>query len=137
MEQARRVLFTGPAGSGKTFLAREAARRAAARGQSVRLLCFNALLGDSLKAGTADLPQVQASTLHASMLRLTSLEPPASPSDGWWSGMLVDAALGALLDDPGQAADILIVDEAQDLCRHPYLDVMDLMVEGGLPGGLG
>jgi hypothetical protein len=136
MDQARRVLFTGPAGSGKTFLALEAARRAAARDQSVRMLCFNALLGDWLKAGTAHRPQVQAGTLHAAMLGLAGIEPPASPGDGWWSGALVDAALEKLLDDPKHAADLLIVDEAQDLCREPYLDIIDLMVQGGLTAGL-
>ena len=39
LEEADRVLFSGGAGTGKSFLAVEAARRSAAQGESVALLC--------------------------------------------------------------------------------------------------
>ncbi|MBK7063412.1 MAG: ATP-binding protein [Rubrivivax sp.] len=49
LEDNRRVLFKGPAGTGKTFLAIEAARRAVRAGRTVALLCFNSLLASWLK----------------------------------------------------------------------------------------
>ena len=48
MEDNPRVLFTGPAGTGKTLLALETARRAVNIGKSVLLFCFNRLLGQWL-----------------------------------------------------------------------------------------
>src|SRR4029077_7131665 len=41
MEDNERVMFTGPAGTGKTVLALEAARRASNSGMKVLWLCFN------------------------------------------------------------------------------------------------
>ena len=49
LEGNRCVLITGPAGSGKTFLALEAARREAAAGRAGWLLCFNRHLGAYLR----------------------------------------------------------------------------------------
>jgi len=55
MEFNPRVVFDGPAGTGKTLLAIEAARRAAAAGRRVLLLCFNIPLRLWLADQTADL----------------------------------------------------------------------------------
>ncbi|MFI7640595.1 ATP-binding domain-containing protein [Nonomuraea sp. NPDC049400] len=129
-----RVLFTGAAGTGKTFLALEAARRASLKGQSVRLLCFNRLLGGLLAAQLKELPESRAGTLHKAMLSLAEVEPPEMASPTWWRNELPDLALEALLDTDHQV-DVLIIDEAQDLCTPEYLDVMDLMLKGGLAAG--
>jgi hypothetical protein len=60
-----RIVFDGPAGTGKTLLAMEAARRAVNRGRKVLLLCFNRPLGRWLQEELADLhPGVRARTLH-------------------------------------------------------------------------
>ncbi len=50
-----RLVFDGPAGTGKTLLAIEAARRAAAGGRRVLLLCFNRPLGKWLAEETVGL----------------------------------------------------------------------------------
>ena len=135
MELEPRALFTGPAGTGKTSLAIEAAQRAASRGQSVLFVCFNRLLGKHLESQFARVPEVTASTLHAHMLSLSALAVPASPTSTWWSNELPDAALAATMEG-GQEYDVLIVDEAQDLvAEDPYLDLLDMSLKCGLAGG--
>ena len=130
------VLFTGPAGSGKTFLAMEAARRKLAEGHRGRLICFNRFLAKRL---TKDMPQVAeltVGTLHRQMLEIAKLRAPEDASDAFWSDELPQLALEALLDTPDDAQmDFLVIDEVQDLMTEPYLDVLDLMVKGGLKSG--
>jgi phosphate starvation-inducible protein PhoH len=60
----RGVLFTGPAGTGKTFLAAESAQREVAQGRAGRLLCFNRLLGHSLGEKLSDIVGLRVGTLH-------------------------------------------------------------------------
>lgn len=134
MEANGRVMFTGPAGSGKTFLALEACRRAAAAGGSGWLVCFNRALGAHLRERGAGAPGVEAGSLHAVMLGIAELQPPAGAGADFWQHELVDAALERLLEQD-LARDYLIVDEVQDLAQPAYLDVLDLMVKGGLAGG--
>ena len=70
MARYERVVFEGPAGTGKTLLALEAARREAASGYRVGVICFNRLLGRWLHEQAAQLSgDVTASTLHQLMLR--------------------------------------------------------------------
>lgn len=64
MQQNRAVLFTGPAGSGKTWLAMEAARREIELGHNGWLLCFNRLLGQRLKQDIAGIAGLQVGTFH-------------------------------------------------------------------------
>lgn len=133
----RSVLFSGPAGSGKTFLAMEAARRELAAGKRGRLLCFNRFLGNRLKADMSAEEGLIVGTLHQELLRLAGLDrAPSAASPEFWNTELPDRALEALVaDDAEEAKDFLIVDEIQDVATGPYLDVLDLMVKGGLKEG--
>lgn len=133
----RSVLFSGPAGSGKTFLALESARRELAMGKLGRLLCFNRLLGKRLVADMADANGLTVSTFHKELLRLAGLDrAPRNPAPEFWTKELPDRAMEALIEgSPRIANDFLIVDEFQDIAMNPYLDVLDLMVDGGLKHG--
>lgn len=136
MAENRSVLFTGPAGSGKTFLAKEAARRELAAGRRGRLLCFNRFLGQQLKADMPDDPALTLGTIHSQMLGLVDSRGQVEPEADFWTHRLPADALEVLLDAGDEAqGDFLIIDEIQDLLHEPYLDVLDLMVKGGLRAG--
>lgn len=133
----RAVLFSGPAGSGKTILAQESARREVLTGKRGRLLCFNRFLGKRLASDMADLDGLTVGTFHQELLHRAGLHraPEHAPPD-FWSEELPERAMEALLAD-GEAltGDFLIIDEAQDIATEAYLDVLDLMVAGGLKEG--
>jgi nuclease-like protein/UvrD-like helicase family protein/AAA domain-containing protein len=133
----RAVLFTGPAGSGKTFLAMESARREIAAGKQGRLLCFNRFLGKRLASDMAGLDGLTVGTFHQELLQLAGLDRiPEHASAEFWNQDLPERAMEALIDG-GSAlvSDFLIVDEVQDIATEPYLDVLDLMVTSGLKEG--
>jgi Nuclease-related domain/UvrD-like helicase C-terminal domain/PhoH-like protein len=136
MQDNKAVLFTGPAGSGKTLLAIEAAQRETHRGRRGTLLCFNRLLGEHLRSQLPGVEGLTVGTLHQHMLRITNLTPPVTAGDDFWSHELPERALATLLDRPKDyLQDFLIVDEMQDIARGPLLDVIDMLVDGGLHGG--
>jgi hypothetical protein len=136
MQDNQSVLFTGPAGSGKTLLAMEAARREVAQGRTGRLLCFNRLLGHQITADMSHLPGLTVGTLHQELLRLAGVRAPEPASPEFWAQALPDLAIQALLEDnEDPAGDFLIIDEVQDVAREPFLDVLDLLVKGGLKHG--
>jgi hypothetical protein len=133
-----RVLFTGPAGTGKTVLALETARRAASTGKSVLFVCFNRLLGRWL----SDHPivrsgQIAAGTLHQYMAGIAGITVPEGADESFWKAELPEAAMSKLLDEHRDAArfDMVVADEVQDLLHPPYLDVLDLVLKGELSGG--
>lgn len=145
LEDNRRVVFKGPAGTGKTFLAMEAARRAIRQGRSVALLCFNSLLAAWLKRETETIAQeakaralaFQVGSLSGIMRGVAKVDIPAKADSEFWEVELPMRAVDALLDDTSDASsfDLLLVDEAQDLLSDPFLDVMELLLSGGLGSG--
>ena len=133
-----RIVFDGPAGTGKTLLAIEAARRAAAAGRTVLLLCFNRPLGRWLQDETRDLEGVVTRTLHEHMRILAGVRPtPAQAcSQEFWQEELPALATAALVEAPALVFDEVVLDEAQDMMRRAYLDFLDLSVRGGLAKGV-
>ena len=140
-----RCLIQGPAGTGKTLLALEEAKKSAARGEKVALFCFNANLADWLNSYFADMPNAvrpqYVGTLHKYMTQVAREAGvlPAYPHDPdkvqqYYQTDLPEAAAIALLDG-GELYDKIVVDEAQDLIRDTYLDVMSSCLEKGLSRG--
>jgi hypothetical protein len=131
-----RVLVEGPAGTGKTYIASEAARRHAGAGERVLVVMFNRLLEGHLRSGLADVDGVTAIRLHAEMERVGGVTSPANGSTDWYNTELPLAALEKATEsgfDPPY--DYLIVDEAQDIASDLNLDFLDAMLVGGLSNG--
>ena len=136
MELNPRVVFSGPAGTGKTVLALESARRAALSGRRVLLLCFNQLLGRWLESQTRTLhPYVRLCTLHSFMLATSEAPVPPNAGREFWEETVPLLALEKLIDLDAPGYDELIIDEAQDLLRENYLDLLDASLMGGLSSG--
>lgn len=145
LEDNRRVVFKGPAGTGKTFLAIEAARRGVRDGHSVALLCFNKLLAAWLRRETESIAQeakarsllFHVGSLSGLMRSVAKIDVPTTPDSDFWEVELPTRAVDALLADGRNTPsfDLLLVDEAQDLLSDAYLDVMELLLSGGLGSG--
>jgi len=129
-----RVLVDGLAGTGKTVLAIETARRAVAAGRRTLVVCYNRFLAAYLQRELTDHPLLTVDRLDQYLLDVVGLPEPAEASSDFWDRELPDMALNALLHrDP--VFDELIMDEAQDLLRQPYLDVLEVVLKGGLKEG--
>ena len=146
LEANPRCLFEGAAGTGKTLLALEYARRASDNGSKVALLCFNRLLGEWLQQQTKG-TEVTAGTWHGIVRRLILESSTANDFQEDERTALKRGDSRALfaetypfyaelaLEELGTAFDVLVMDEAQDLCSQHILDVLNLAMPGGLAGG--
>lgn len=131
-----RVLFQGPAGTGKTMLAIEAARRAHLENRKVLLLCFNNLLGTWLKKEMAPLTNVKVATLHGFLTETAGIESiPENANTEYWEELTLKA-FEKLVEANDLLFDELIIDEAQDILLRPiYLDILDAVLSKGLANG--
>ena len=157
VEENPRCAINGAAGTGKTVLAMELAKRRCEAGETVALLCSNPNLSHRFErwakelsadnsgeivAGTpATLPswifREDSASLDRHQQRLAD-SPELEKSlkfgylDDKWSSFVDET-----VKDLGQGGifDYLVVDEAQNLCDEIFLKLMDVLLKDGLTGG--
>lgn len=135
MEDNHRLIFTGAAGTGKTFIGIESAVRYSSKGKRVLFICMNKLLSELLDR-SIDKQYVKVTTLHALMKKFDP--SPFEDTTRYWESDLPQICylnmLEQLKDD--DLFDLLIVDEAQDIIGNElWLDCLDLILKDGLSNG--
>lgn len=125
----RQALVLGGAGTGKTLLAVERARRLADLGASVLLVCFNQLLGEKLTAEFAGNDLVTAGTFHQvarSLAVRANRLIPDEPSQEWWDRELL-TLFPEVAAEVGFEVEAVVVDEGQDF-RPDWWDALRLVL---------
>lgn len=143
-----RLLVQGGAGTGKTLLAIEAAKREArAQNGKVLLLCYNRLLArflDRKVTGEVHAEHITVRSVYGFLNELIESSSLAgefkskratADSTTLYQEMYPEYASLALLDSRFTPFSAIFVDEAQDMMIHGILDVLDVCVAGGLEAG--
>ncbi len=165
LEQEGRLLLSGTAGSGKTVIAVEAARRLSRQGKKILFLCFNRNLNEYLKKSLEAYPGVDiftAPTLYRNII--TEFDPqrlkkkerqPDALSEEQKAKMkeqreeqkkerqferevLAGMALGYAEEYAAamqKPYDVLILDEGQDIMLEEPMLLLDSLVRNGLSDG--
>lgn len=146
-----RCVVRGGAGTGKTVLAVEAARREARDGKRVLLVCFNKPLAAMLSSQTPEsgsTGSIAVHPLHGLMQSVLDASPlredfeRCRPSSGasqdavdafFWRTYPEFALLAST--ERGPEFDALILDEAQDFMTSWCLDFLGSLLRGGLKEG--
>jgi len=141
MSLESRNLVVGAAGTGKTVLVVEQARRQAAEGKKVLLICFNKLLAKKIafsfsseSGGTIDVwnyHQLVISLCQKKGMRRTVAE---TWDEFCKSLREVSTEIIASLE-PDDLYDYLVMDEGQDLMNDEFMGFADCLLKGGLREG--
>jgi ATP:corrinoid adenosyltransferase len=129
----QRLLVVGGAGTGKTLLAIEEARRLAAQGLRVLVTCFNQPLGVHLAAQLRGLERVEALHFHgictrwATEARLDHGRQPDESAEHYYEQRAPELLTQAA-DALKRRVDAVLVDEAQDFLPD-WLDALELLLD--------
>ena len=138
-----RLIVSGGAGTGKTLIAMEVAKRKAESGLRVALFCFNKMVGDRIRKqmeqSATPLPNMVVGRAIQMMARMADVTVPSDAPQSFWNTELLEK-LEERLTDPEfndvAAFDYLVLDEAQDLLARPRLwSCLSRFLKGGLKEG--
>jgi superfamily I DNA and RNA helicase len=129
LERHSRVAVSGGAGTGKTVIAFEKARKMAARGARTLLLCFNKGVVETLNAVNQTPHSLTIRTFHSlagnicqqAGVRLD--EPSDSRRATFYKNDLPNGLLAAIDKRPDLRFDAVIVDEAQDFEENWWVPI--------------
>lgn len=148
--QNPRIVMTGGAGTGKTILSLEHARRLARGGSRVIFLCYNHNLAFHLqhRIRVQD-PQVADGNLQVHAIYKYLLQtlaqaqhlpptPPESQKEAYskyWQQDIPQAFLQLAEPNMHDPFDIMVIDEGQDLLTPLLMQCLDKLVQGGFRQG--
>lgn len=127
----RRAAISGCAGSGKTMIAVEKARRAASEGQRTLLTCFNRPLADYLRAVTTGIGGLDVFSLHALCREHAGKKLPVGDhlDQHVYDSVYPAALCEAMMANPALRYDTIIVDEGQDMRQEWWIAIDDCLVD--------
>jgi len=142
LEDNSRLIVKGYAGTGKTLLAIESARKYALNGESVALFCFNSKLAKWFQSIFESLNLIERpayiGTLHAFFeqesgkngIPLTKYRN----TEGYFDDLLPKMAIQAQKSS-GTVFDRIIIDEGQDIVKKEYVEALSSFVRKGMTRG--
>lgn len=144
MTENQRVMFQGAAGTGKTLLAVEQAKRNETQGIKTLFLCYNKFLSTYINESLNNvekLEHVDIKTVHGffhDTIVRDGLEPElkAAQSDkniDLYQQVYPELFIKAWSSE--NAYEAVIVDEAQDVLSDTYVNCLEKVVEGGIKNG--
>lgn len=144
IEHYERILIEGGAGTGKTLLAINEAKKQAYKNKKVLLVCFSPVLANFLNKRSDD-SKVTILSIHSLMQstvkKYGKIPPGYAPgmpiTDKWFRNKLThefEKASIYLQDD--DLYDVLIIDEGQDILNLDYMAALDRMLMGGFAEGV-
>lgn len=135
----KKIIIMGPAGTGKTLLAIESARRNVSKKIKTLFLCKNKKIHDYIKSQITPVigEFLNFSTIDKFLLTETGNKVPNFDKENFFR-KLPHMLLDKLMDDSSnnqEHYDCLIIDEAQIILTQEYIDIFDLIIKGGLKNG--
>lgn len=139
------LILIGAAGTGKTLLALQQIQRRVLNGERVLYVCFNRFLAAAIREliDPAYREQVEIVNYHQLLAWLNQLAGIINDNISDWRqfNSEVEERVMYSLDSMQQQGkpfikfDYLVIDESQDLMTGPFLDSLELLLEGGWGNG--
>lgn len=142
LEGNSHLLIEGGAGTGKTLLAVDFARKRAAMGKKVLYLTFNKNLTGNISRQLGQAENIKVINIHALFGEYVQIETEklkANPQK-YFGEELPEAFFEWISKLSGEEAealkyDVLVMDEGQDIIKPSYLYSLDILLKGGLEKG--
>lgn len=138
LEEQKQVLIHGSAGTGKTLLLLEKARRLAEQGHTVLILCFNIKLSEYLKAVTQHQPLIHSDYFHGfCAFAAEKLNVPfVAPEDGveaqkFYEETAPELLLSAIETGVIPTFDAVLIDEGQDFSDDWWVPISSVLKPEG------
>lgn len=135
--RSKRMMVSGPAGTGKTLLAMDQCRKLKASGYKVMYLCYNRLIANYVRnVFDAEKQEIDVYTFHGFLLEKTKLTEVVSDNN-FFKEVLPEKFLESIETymPEDKKYDVLIIDEGQDLMNTYSILCLESMVKNGLSNG--
>ena len=137
IELNSQMLVFGAAGTGKTLIAIEDAKRSALKNKKTGIFCFNSKLGEEIQSQFDGIQNVEASSITKFLYKFLPDKIDISSMNNTEKNHFFNEELPTLACKAINAPvfDKIIIDEFQDICTAAYLAFFDKILKKGLCDG--
>lgn len=142
ISENERCLVKGDAGTGKTVIALHFAKEKIRTNKNIAFFCYNKQLAEYLNENLDDGSSLLCDSFTEYMISVVkeageeiTIPEAYNERNEFYNNTLPDLFLNAFIKLEKPLFDTVIVDEAQDLMHPQYLDMIDVILKGGLERG--